>query len=69
MAVSGIFCLGYGSFRFLVEFFRQPDEHMGFMAFNWLTMGQLLSMPLIILGVTLLILAYRNNKHQKTSQP
>jgi phosphatidylglycerol:prolipoprotein diacylglycerol transferase len=34
MAVSGVFSLGYGSFRFIVEFFRQPDEHMGFMAFN-----------------------------------
>ena len=69
MAVSGVFSLGYGSFRFLVEFFRQPDEHLGFLAFNWLTMGQVLSMPLIILGVTLLFLAYRNNYHQKTSQP
>ncbi|MDT8383664.1 MAG: prolipoprotein diacylglyceryl transferase [Gammaproteobacteria bacterium] len=59
MAVSGLFALGYGGFRFLVEFFRQPDAHMGFVAFGWLSQGQLLSTPLIALGITLLVLAYR----------
>jgi phosphatidylglycerol:prolipoprotein diacylglycerol transferase len=58
MAVSGVFALSYGLFRFGVEFFRQPDAHLGFLAFNWLTMGQLLSLPLIITGVVLLWLAY-----------
>ena len=62
MAVSGVFCLGYGSFRFLVEFFRQPDAHMGFVAFNWMSQGQLLSTPLIVLGLVLLVLAYRRNE-------
>ncbi len=66
MAVSGMFALGYGSFRFIAEFFRQPDEHIGFIAFGWLTMGQLLSTPLIILGVSLLLLAYRNNSKTNT---
>ena len=61
MAVSGMFALGYGSFRFFVEFFRQPDAHMGFVAFGWLSQGQLLSAPLIILGVVLLALAYRGH--------
>lgn len=60
MAVSGVFALGYGSFRFLVEFFRQPDAHMGFVAFGWLSQGQLLSTPLIVLGIVLIVLAYRN---------
>lgn len=58
-AVSGVFALGYGLGRFTVEFFREPDADKGFIAFNWLTMGQLLSMPLIIVGILLLVLAYR----------
>lgn len=59
MAVSGLFLLGYGCFRFLLEFFRMPDAQLGFIAFDWLTMGQLLSLPLVLAGGILLILAYR----------
>ncbi len=66
MAVSGVFALGYGSFRFFVEFFREPDAHIGYLAFGWLTQGQLLSVPLILLGVLLLWLAYR--RPQDTTQ-
>ncbi len=58
-ALGGLFALLYGSFRFFVEFFREPDAHMGFIAFGWLTMGQLLSLPLVALGLALLIIAYR----------
>lgn len=58
MAVSGLFALGYGVFRFAVEFFREPDAHLGYLAFGWLTMGQLLSAPLILVGAVLLFLAY-----------
>lgn len=58
-AVSGVFALGYGTFRFGTEFFREPDVQLGYIAFDWLTMGQLLSIPLIIVGVFLLLLAYR----------
>ncbi len=68
MAVSGVFALGYGSFRFLVEFFREPDAHMGFVAFGWLSQGQLLSVPLIVLGIVLLILAYRGKSSPTTQQ-
>jgi len=57
-AVSGLFALFYGIFRFVVEFAREPDAHLGFIAFDWLTMGQLLSVPLILVGVFLLYLAY-----------
>jgi len=57
MAPSGLFLLGYGTFRFLVEFFREPDPHLGFIAFGWLTMGQLLSLPMIAFGGLLLFLA------------
>ena len=58
-AVSGWFLILYGVFRFIVEFARQPDEHLGFVAFDWLTMGQLLSLPMIIVGIILLWLAKR----------
>ncbi|RDZ26910.1 prolipoprotein diacylglyceryl transferase [Lysobacter silvisoli] len=50
-AVSGLFALLYGVFRFLVEFVRVPDAQPGYIAFGWLTMGQLLSVPLILLGL------------------
>ncbi|MFO1424817.1 MAG: prolipoprotein diacylglyceryl transferase [Candidatus Competibacteraceae bacterium] len=59
MAVSGVFALSYGVFRFLVEFVRQPDPQLGYLAFGWLTMGQLLSLPLVVVGIVLLTLAYR----------
>ena len=61
MAVSGLFALCYGIFRFVIEFVRQPDSQLNFIAFGWLTMGQLLSTPMIILGVGLLWWAYNKN--------
>ena len=59
MAVSGVFALSYGVFRLLVEFVRQPDAQLGYLAFGWVTMGQVLSLPLIAVGIILLTLAYR----------
>jgi len=59
-AVSGVFLIGYGLFRFGAEFFRQPDVHLGFVAFDWLTQGQLLSLPMIAIGIVLLVLAHAN---------
>lgn len=59
-AVSGMFCLGYGLFRSFVEFFREPDDGI-FVAFDWLTRGQLLSLPMIVAGLVILTLAYKNN--------
>ncbi|MCX4186591.1 prolipoprotein diacylglyceryl transferase [Methylophaga sp. OBS4] len=56
-AVSGLFLLGYGSFRFLVEFVRIPDPQYGYLAFGWLTMGQVLCLPMILLGLYLLLTA------------
>ena len=58
MAVSGMFLFWYGVFRFVVEFFRQPDAHLGYLL-GWLTMGQLLSLPMIIIGVGFIVWAYR----------
>ena len=56
-AVSGLFALLYGLFRFGVEFVREPDVQLGFVAFDWLTMGQILSLPLIAIGVVLLLMS------------
>jgi phosphatidylglycerol---prolipoprotein diacylglyceryl transferase len=58
-AVSGLFLILYGVFRFLIEFAREPDGHIGYLAFGWLTMGQVLSLPMLIAGVWLLALALR----------
>ena len=59
-AVSGMFALLYGCFRFLVEFVRVPDAQLGYLAFGWLTMGQVLSLPLIALGLALLVWSRRS---------
>lgn len=53
-AVSGLFAVGYAVFRFAVEFVRVPDAQLGYLAFGWLTMGQLLCMPLLLVGLWLL---------------
>lgn len=58
-AVSGLFAVLYGVFRFAVEFVREPDAHLGYLAFGWLTMGQVLSIPLILVGLWLLWLSRR----------
>ena len=58
-AVSGLFALMYGCFRFAIEFVRVPDIQLGYLAFGWLTMGQLLSLPVIVLGLVLLWLSRR----------
>lgn len=50
--VFGLFLVGYGLSRFTVEFFREPDAHLGFL-FQFITMGQLLSLPMILLGAYL----------------
>ena len=59
MAVSGLFFLLYGVFRFAVEFVRLPDAHIGYLAFGWLTMGQVLTLPMIIAGAILIRMAYQ----------
>lgn len=72
MAVSGLFSLGYGFFRFVIEFARQPDSHMGdggFIAFGWLTTGQLLSAPMVLLGAGLIWWAYKHNPVLVTANP
>lgn len=58
-AASGLFLLLYGVFRSSVEFVREPDAHIGYLAWGWVTMGQVLSLPMIVAGIVLLVLAYR----------
>ncbi len=58
-AVSGMFLVYYGSFRIIIEFFRLPDAHIGYLAFDWLTLGQVLSLPMIAFGAWLLWWANR----------
>ncbi len=67
MAVSGLFLIGYGLFRFLVEFVREPDAHIGFVALNWMSMGQLLSLPMIVFGILLMFLAHRARPARQTA--
>ena len=65
MAVSGLFLLAYGVFRFSVELVREPDAHLGYLAFGWVTMGQVLSFPMIFFGVILMLLAHRSVERVK----
>jgi phosphatidylglycerol---prolipoprotein diacylglyceryl transferase len=57
-AVSGLFLIGYGTARFVVEFTREPDDFLGYLALN-LTMGQWLSLPMIVAGLLMMFWAYR----------
>jgi phosphatidylglycerol:prolipoprotein diacylglycerol transferase len=66
MAASGLFLIGYGAFRMLVEFVRVPDDQMGYLAFGWVTTGQALSAPMVIAGVILFVLAQRRGNDAPT---
>ena len=61
--LTGVFLLGYGVFRALVELLREPDAHIGYLAWGWVTMGQLLSLPMIVAGLALLLTARRRAAH------
>ena len=52
---SGAFLALYAAFRFTTEFFRAPDPHMGFVALGWMTQGQALCVPMVILGLFLMV--------------
>lgn len=61
LAVSGLFLVLYATFRIVAEFYREPDAQLGYLAFDWVTMGQLLSLPMLLAGVILMVIAYRRN--------
>lgn len=60
MAVSALFLIGYGLFRSLVELVRLPDAHLGYLlGTDWLTMGMLLSLPMLLIGIIMMFMAYK----------
>ncbi|MFR4140866.1 MAG: prolipoprotein diacylglyceryl transferase family protein, partial [Collinsella sp.] len=61
----GVFVMGYGIVRFLSEFVRVPDAQLGYLLGGVITMGQLLSLPLVIAGLALIIFARRRNQPQR----
>lgn len=67
MAVSGLFLVGYGVFRFMVEFVREPDNHIGFDLLGWMTRGQILCVPMVLFGGALIYIAYKK-QHAQTQQ-
>lgn len=68
-ATSGVFLIGYASFRFLVEFVREPDEGIGFDLLGWMTRGQELCVPMFVLGIGLLIYAYAFSANKNIGEP
>ncbi|MEZ5648464.1 MAG: prolipoprotein diacylglyceryl transferase [Alphaproteobacteria bacterium] len=67
-ALSGVFMIAYGSFRFLIEFTRQPDAHLGLL-WGGVSMGQLLSFPMILIGIYLLIWSRQvDSRHSKSGR-
>lgn len=66
--ISGLFLSFYGLFRFIVEFYREPDEHIGLYG-NFLSQGQLLSLPMILCGIAIIIYAFVKNTEPKPTKP
>ncbi|MEG3755084.1 prolipoprotein diacylglyceryl transferase [Psychromonas arctica] len=66
-SVAGLFLLGYGTFRFIIEFAREPDAQLGLLTFN-MSMGQILSLPMILIGAILMVYAYKNNPVPEVNQ-
>jgi len=58
--VSSSFLIFYGSIRFIIEFYRQPDTHIGYVAFDFISMGQLLCLPMIVIGFVILLYSRKN---------
>ena len=69
MAASGVFLIGYGVARTLVEFVRVPDAHIGYLAFGWVTMGLVLTLPMIAAGAVLAIMAVTRSDSSPAPAP
>ena len=69
MAASGMFLIGYGVARTLVEFVRVPDAHLGYLAFGWVTMGQVLTLPMIAAGIGLAVMAAARRESPAQAPP
>ncbi len=68
-AVSGLGILCYGAFRFFVEFYREPDAHLGFIYSDWMTQGMLLCVPMLLLGGGLLLWSFGQNVQAPIAAP
>jgi len=68
LAPAALFIIGYGVFRFFVEFFREPDAHLQDLAFGWMTRGQMLTTPMIIGGLAIMLWAYRTQTADSVTQ-
>lgn len=66
-SVIGLFLMLYGIFRFTVEFFREPDAHIMFDLFGWMTRGQILSLPMIALGLALIVWTYKQEPKRRAN--
>jgi phosphatidylglycerol:prolipoprotein diacylglycerol transferase len=62
-----LFLLLYGVFRFYIEFYRVPDAHLNYLMLDWVTMGQILSVPMIVIGGIMVVMAYRSNTSAKAA--
>ena len=69
MAASGVFLIGYGAARILVELVRVPDAHLGYLAFGWVTMGQVLTLPMIVAGIGLVAMAVVRSGSSASASP
>jgi len=61
---TGTFLVAYGVLRIINEFFREPDPQLGYLAWNWLTMGQLLSLPVVLAGAWIIYSAYKDKQEE-----
>jgi len=66
-SVGGLFLVGYGSFRFIVEYFRQPDDHLGLLTLG-MSMGQWLSLPMVIAGIAVMVIAFKQHEKMITAK-
>ena len=66
-AVSGLFLIGYGAFRIISEFFRQPDAQFTGAWVQYISMGQILSIPMVVAGIIMMIWAYRRHPQPQLS--
>jgi phosphatidylglycerol:prolipoprotein diacylglycerol transferase len=62
LAPTGLWLIGYGVFRFMVEFVRVPDANRGYLLWGWVTEGQLLCVPMIAIGLWLMWWAYHRQR-------
>jgi len=62
--LSGLFLIGYAISRMLVEMVRVPDQHLDYLLFDWVTMGHVLSLPMLVLGAALVVYSTINGRHR-----